>query len=52
MITGDPKIPIENIRRHTALVLGEDMEVPDIKAAALKDDSGLYGAMALLGMKD
>ncbi len=52
MITGDPKIPIENIRRHTALVLGEDMEVPDIKAAALKDDSGLYGAMALLGMRD
>jgi glucokinase len=52
MITGDPKIPIENIRRHTALVLGEDMEVPDIKAASLKDDSGLYGAMALLGMKD
>lgn len=52
MITGDPAIPIENIRRHTALVLGDDMEVPDIKAAALKDDSGLYGAMALLGMKD
>jgi glucokinase len=52
MITGDPKIPIENIRRHTALVLGEDMEVPDIKAAALTDDSGLYGAMALLGMRD
>ncbi len=52
MITGDPKIPIENIRRHTALVLGEDMEVPDIKAASLKDDSGLYGAMALLGMRD
>jgi glucokinase len=52
MITGDPKIPIENIRRHTALVLGEDMEVPDIKAASLKDDSGLYGAMALLASKD
>lgn len=52
MITGDPKIPIENIRRHTALVLGEDMEVPDIKAASLKDDSGLYGAMALLASRD
>lgn len=52
MITGDPAIPIENIKRHTALVLGEDMEVPDIKSAALKDDSGLYGAMALLGMRD
>lgn len=52
MITGDPSIPIENIKKHTALILGDDMAIPDIKKASLKDDSGLYGAMALLGMKD
>ncbi len=52
MITGSPAIPIENIRKHTELILGDDMAVPEIKKASLKDDSGLYGAMALLGMKD
>lgn len=48
MITGDPVIPIENIRKHVAKVLGEDMPAPRIERAALKDDAGLYGAMALL----
>ncbi|OGG41981.1 hypothetical protein A2837_02115 [Candidatus Kaiserbacteria bacterium RIFCSPHIGHO2_01_FULL_46_22] len=48
MITGDPVIPIENIRRHAALVLGDDMPVPRIERATLKDDAGLYGAMVLL----
>ena len=52
MMVGDPVIPIENVRSHTALVLGEEMSIPDIRAASLKDDSGLYGAMALLGMSD
>lgn len=52
MITGDPAIPIENIKRHTALILGDDMDVPEIKAATLKDDSGLYGAMALLAAQN
>lgn len=52
MITGDPRIPISNIERHTALILGDDMEGPIIKSASLKDDSGLYGAMALLAMTD
>lgn len=49
MVTGDPAIPIENIRRHTVAVLNDDIAVPEIRAAKLKDDSGLYGAMVLLG---
>jgi predicted NBD/HSP70 family sugar kinase len=52
MITGDPAIPIANIERHAALLLEEDMEAPTIKKAALKDDSGLYGAMVLLSQTD
>lgn len=52
MMVGDPVIPIENVKRHTELILGDDMEIPDIKAAKLKDDSGLYGAMALLAEQD
>lgn len=48
MITGDPAILIDNIKRHTELVLGDDMEIPEIKKAKLKDESGLYGAMAFL----
>lgn len=52
MITGDPVIPIENIRKHVAAVLGEDMPPPRIERAALKDDAGLYGAMALLASKE
>lgn len=52
MITGDPVIPIDNIRRHTELLLEEGIDMPEIKQAALKDESGLYGAMALLAQKD
>lgn len=52
MIVGDPAIPIENITRHTALIIGDDMEIPEIKMAKLKDDSGLYGAMVLLSQTD
>lgn len=52
MITGNPVIPIENIRRHVALVLGESVPPPRIERASLKDDGGLYGAMALLSSQD
>lgn len=52
MITGDPVIPIENIRKHVASVLGEDVPVPKIERAALKDDAGLYGAMSLISNLD
>lgn len=52
MITGDPKIPVENIERHLAFLLEDGVGVPAIKSAALKDDSGLYGAMVLLSQQD
>ncbi len=52
MITGDPAIPLENIKRHTEMVLADDIAVPELKVAKLKDDSGLYGAMVLLGQID
>lgn len=52
MINGDPVIPIDNIQRHVAEVLGEDMASPLIKAGELKDSAGLYGAMALLSEQD
>lgn len=49
MITGNPSIPLQNIKRHTEMVLADDIAVPELKIAQLKDDSGLYGAMAMLG---
>lgn len=52
MVTGDPVIPIDGIRRHTELLLEEGIAVPDIKQATLKDDSGLYGAMVLLSQTE
>lgn len=52
MITGNPVIPIESIKRHTEIVLDDEVPIPDIKTAALKDDSGLYGAMSLLSQQD
>lgn len=52
MITGDPAIPIKNIEKHLALLLEEGIDAPAIRQAKLKDDSGLYGAMVLLGASD
>lgn len=52
MITGNPVIPIENIRRHVKAVLGENVPPPRIERAGLKDDGGLYGAMVLLSQQD
>lgn len=52
MITGDPSIPVDAISRHTSLLLEEGVDAPLIKKAALKDDSGLYGAMVLLSQTD
>ena len=51
MIVGNPRILLDDIRRHTQEVLGEDIPCPLIKDAELKDDGGLYGAMALLSSK-
>lgn len=48
MILGDPRILLEDIRKHADTVIGEDMPVPEIVDAKLGDYGGLYGAMALL----
>ena len=52
MMTGNPLIPIEAVRKHTAAILGDDIPLPNIERAKLKDDSGLYGAMTLLSQTD
>jgi predicted NBD/HSP70 family sugar kinase len=48
MILGDPRILLDAIITHTNEVLGETMDCPLIVDAKLKDESGLYGAMAKL----
>lgn len=51
MIVGDPRIPLTAIQRHTESALGGLLQCPPIVDAVLKDEGGLYGAMALLGIK-
>ncbi len=51
MIVGDPRIPLDAIVKHTNEVLGEVSETPLILNATLGDESGLFGAMALLNQK-
>lgn len=51
MVIGDPRIPLEAIVRHTKEVLGDLLPCPVIVDAVLKDEGGLYGAMALLKEK-
>lgn len=48
MIVGDPRIFLEDIIRHTKEVVSGFTECPPIVDATLKDEGGLYGAMALL----
>lgn len=48
MIIGDPKIPLDAIRKYTVEVLDGFVECPFITEAKLGDEAGLYGAMALL----
>ncbi len=48
MIIGDPKIPLEAIRKYTVEVLDGFVACPFITTAKLGDEAGLYGAMALL----
>jgi predicted NBD/HSP70 family sugar kinase len=50
MIVGEPRIKLEDIIRHTNDVVGDVAECPLILDASLKDDGGLYGAMALLSL--
>lgn len=51
MVVGDPRIPLEAIKKHTVAVLNGFVPCPMILDASLKDDGGLYGAMAFLRQK-
>ena len=51
MIVGDPRIFLDDIIRHTKEVLGDQIPCPDILDATLKDEGGLYGAIALIRSK-
>lgn len=48
MILGDPRILLPDIVEHTDAVLAGEQPCPPIFDAALGDDVGLYGALALL----
>lgn len=48
MIIGDPRIPLDDIRKATVEVLDGFTDCPFITTAALGDEAGLYGAMAIL----
>lgn len=48
MITGDPRILLDDIRRHANEVMGEELSCPLIVDADLGDLGGIYGGMALL----
>jgi len=48
MIIGDPKIPLDSIRRATVAVLDGLVPCPFITVAALGDEAGLHGALAYL----
>ena len=51
MVVGDPRIFLDDIRRHTEEVLAGLLPCPPIVDAAFRDDGGLYGAMALIESK-
>ncbi len=51
MVIGDPRILLADIVRHTEEVLGGLLPCPKIVDATLKDEGGLYGAMALIKEK-
>lgn len=51
MIVGDPRILLSDIARYTKEELGTSLPCPKIVDAELKDEGGLYGAMALLKQK-
>lgn len=51
MITGEPNIPIDSIRKATVAVLDSFVASPFITIAKLGDEGGLYGAMALINQQ-
>jgi predicted NBD/HSP70 family sugar kinase len=52
MMLGDPKIPLEAVRKSTVDVLDSFVACPYITTATLGDDAPLYGAMAYLQQKE
>lgn len=48
MITGDPAIPLDAIRKYTVVALDGFVPAPLITGAMLGDDMGLYGGLVLL----
>lgn len=52
MILGNPRILLEDVRRHAEEVMGEELSCPLIVDAELADMGGVYGAMALLRASD
>jgi predicted NBD/HSP70 family sugar kinase len=51
MMVGDPKIPIESVRKYTVEVLDNFVECPFITEAILEDNAAIYGGMAYLKAK-
>lgn len=51
MIIGDPRIFLEPIQRYTEEALDGLLPCPKIVDATLKDEGGIYGAMALMKLK-
>ncbi len=51
MIVGDPRILLSDIQKYTEEALEGLMPCPKIVDATLKDEGGLYGAMAILKNK-
>jgi predicted NBD/HSP70 family sugar kinase len=48
MITGNPRIEVDAIRKYTVEALDRLVPAPFITVAKLGDEAGLYGAMAIL----
>ncbi len=51
MMVGEPKIPLDSVRRATVAVLDGVMPCPFITTAELGDEAGLHGALAFLQQK-
>lgn len=48
MITGDPRIDVDAVRKYTVAALDGFVSTPLIAKAKLGDEAGLYGAMAII----
>ncbi len=51
MMVGDPKIPLDSVRRATVAVLDGVVPCPFITTSELGDEAGLHGALVFLQQK-